>query len=63
MERTIPRHGTNRYFLVFNLYDHTFEEASAHFVPIPALHSQWKASIVCRALVWTAYIKPLKTIN
>ena len=30
MERTIPRHGTNRYFLVFNLYDHshiTFEEA------------------------------------
>ena len=50
MERNIAGDGTYTYFLVFNLYDNshiTFEEAGAHFVPIPALQSQWKAFIVC----------------
>ena len=66
MQRTIAGHGANRYFSVFNFYDHShiiFEEASAHFVPntCPAIPVE---SIYCLwALVWTAYIKLSKTVD
>src|SRR5882672_2582312 len=66
MQRTIARHGTNRYFLVFNFSDHShiiFEEASAQFVPntcpaipVESIHCLW-------VLVWPAYIKPSKTVD
>src|SRR5882672_9569184 len=36
------------WYLIYMTISHiTFEEASTHFVPIPALQSQWKVSIVC----------------